>query len=128
MDHAIVPLGVFVMVALIFSVSMWAFVQSRREAHETMRRALEAGQQLDPKVVAALMRPTGRGVRGAITYLSLAIAFGLCGYLMNSVAWPGEHHGFGRGMGFFVPAIIFGCLGIGRLIGVFLSRRDRTDG
>jgi hypothetical protein len=130
MGHAIVPLGVFLMVAVIFTVSMWAFVQNRREAHETMRRALDSGQQLDPKVVAALMRPSGRGVRSAITFLSLAVGFALCGLLLNGVFFsePHPHLSFGRAFGFYIPAIIFGCLGIGRLISVLVSRRDRADG
>jgi hypothetical protein len=131
MDHAILPLGVFVMVAIIVTVVMWAGVQNRREANETVRRALEAGRPLDPKVVAALMRPgwgPGQDVRRGVLLLSLAIGLAVCGYLLNGLAFPFAHPGFNRGMGFFFPAIILAALGIGRLIGALLPRRDRTDG
>jgi hypothetical protein len=132
MQYAIWPIGALAMTVAIVGLFVWSGVQNRREANETVRRAIEAGHPLDAKTVDALVTGwgPGRDLRRAIVYLSLAVGFGLSGYLMSTYPFAGEHHHrFGGGMGFYIPAIIFGAVGVGRLLVAFLApRRDRTDG
>lgn len=132
MEEILVPLGLWVMIAVISVAAVWGGVQTRRDTHETIRRAIDNGQQLDPRVIASLAKPersAEHDLRGGITFTALAIGFGLCGLLFGGGPASIHHEGDnlsieGGAEGFYIVALIVGSLGIGRLIAAYL-RRDR---
>ena len=132
MEEVFVPLGLWVMIAVIVIASVWGGVQSKRDLHETIRRAIDNGQNLDPKTITALTkpeRPASADLRGGVIFTTLAIGFGLCGFLFGGGPANVTHSGDqlnieGGSEGFYIVALIIGSLGIGRLIAAYL-RRDR---
>lgn len=132
MEEVLVPLGLWVMIAVIVIAAVWGGVQSKRDVHETIRRAIDNGQNLDPKIITALTkpeRPASADLRGGVIFTALAIGFALCGLLFGGGPASINHHGDtldiqGGAEGFYIVALIIGSLGIGRLIAAWL-RRDR---
>jgi hypothetical protein len=132
MEDVLVPLGLWVMIAVIVIASVWGGVQTRRDTHETIRRAIDNGQLLDPRVISSLAKPerSAEGdLRSGVTFTALAIGFALCGVFFGGGPASIEHqaHGFqieGGSQGFYIAAVIVGSLGVGRLISAYL-RRDR---
>ncbi len=132
MEDTLVPLGLWVMIAVISVAVVWGGVQTRRDTHETIRRAIDNGQALDPRVISSLAKPersSESDLRSGVTFTALAIGFALCGLLFGGGPASIEHHGHGieidgGSQGFYIVALIVGSLGVGRLISAFL-RRDR---
>jgi hypothetical protein len=133
LESVLVPLGFFGMVFAIVAVSVWGGVQTRREFNETIRRAIDNGQQLDPKVINTLAKPertAEHDLRGGVMLVCLAVGFGLCGFLFENGSPASVHQAPGTlqidsgGVGFYAIAVIVGALGVGRLLAAYL-RRDR---
>jgi hypothetical protein len=132
MESTLVPLGLWVMIAVIVIANVWGGVQTRRDTNETLRRAIENGQTLDPQVISALAKPersSDSDLRSGITFTALAIGFALCGLLFGGGPASIQEHGHGLKIeggaeGFYIVALIVGSLGVGRLISAYL-RRDR---
>jgi hypothetical protein len=126
----LVPISFFVMIFGICAAFAWGGVQSRRESNETLRRAIESGQPLNPETIEALLRKPGRSpdqdIRGGVTLSFLAVGFIVAGLLASGavpglVGWDDD-----AGAGFFIAAAIVGFIGLGQLVAGFL-RRDRKD-
>jgi hypothetical protein len=47
----LIPVSVFIMISVVTCTSLWLLYQTRLDHHETIRRALELNQPLDPEVL-----------------------------------------------------------------------------
>ncbi len=64
--------------AVVVVAGIWRQIAARREAEETMRLAIEKGQQLDPALVDKLMRPPQRhGPEGLLVGGGVMLASGI---------------------------------------------------
>jgi hypothetical protein len=52
----LIPVSVFIMISVVTCTSLWLFYQARLDHHETIRRALELNQPLDPEVLRIFKR------------------------------------------------------------------------
>jgi len=120
MEEVLVPMGAFGMILGIVAVSVWGSVQSKKEANETVRRAIDAGQQLDSDAISAIGKPVrsaAQDLRGGIVLVSLSIGLILAG-LMASGVLPVAGDGWDddAGVGFYIAAMIVGGIGVGQLV------------
>lgn len=122
----LIPLGLFVMIAVIVAASVWGSVQNKRTVADTIKKAIENGHVLDPETISALHKPAraaAQDIRGGIVLSALAAGFVAAGFIyLNSGS--GDPDGF---YGFFIAACIIGALGIGQLIAGFL-RQPKKEG
>ncbi|MBL8557247.1 MAG: hypothetical protein JNM47_00885 [Hyphomonadaceae bacterium] len=129
MEEVLVPMGAFGMILGIVAVSVWGSVQSKKEANETVRRAIDAGQQLDSDAISAIGKPVrsaAQDLRGGIVLVSLSIGLILAG-LMASGALPVAGKGWDEdaGVGFFIAAMIVGAIGVGQLVAGLVRREKK---
>lgn len=120
MEAIVIPLALFGMILGIVAVSVWGSTVAKREANETLRRAIDAGQTLDSEAISAIGKPVrsaAQDLRGGIVLVSLAIGLILAG-LMASGALPFAGTGWDddAGVGFFIAAMIVGAIGVGQLV------------
>ena len=109
MESIVIPLSLFGMIFGIVAVSVWGSVQSKREANETVRRAIDAGQPLDSEAISAIGKPVrsaAQDLRGGIVLVSLAVGLILAGLM--AAPWIGQ------------PAGTYGLVG-GALVAAGLS-------
>lgn len=121
--EVLVPLGSFVMIVAIVLAVVWGNVQTKKEINETLRRAIDSGQQLSPESLSALQkpeRPASQDLRSGVILTALGVGFGLCAAVFGN----GEFHEDGAGRGFAIAAIVIGAIGIGQLLAAWL-RRER---
>lgn len=119
----IVPVSLFLMVVGIVGISVWGGVQSKREMHETLRRAIDAGRPLPPDAINALQKPmrsAQQDLRSGVVLTMLALGMAVAGGLSIAGIILDE----GNGGGFFIAALVIGSIGVGQLIAAWL-RRDR---
>jgi hypothetical protein len=133
MEETLVPIfvvgGLWLMIGSISIAAIFSGMRARRELHETMRRAIDAGHQLAPETIAQLMKPTRpweQDLRSGIILTALAIGLGVAAAVNGrfggaSVDGVDVH---GSPQGFVIAAIIVGAIGIGQLVSAWL-RRDR---
>jgi hypothetical protein len=136
MEDILVPLGLWVMIAVIVVANVWGGVQNKRELNETLRRAVDSGQTLDPVTISALLKPMRawtHDLRSGIIFTALGVGFAACGVFFDHGGDGGIMHGSSEngeimidagGSGFYILAAILGSLGIGLIIAA-LIRRDR---
>jgi len=132
MENVLVPIfvvgGLWVMIAAIWVSAIVANSRNTKELHDTMRRAIEAGQQLSPDTIAMLQKPTRtweQDLRSGIILVALAGGLTAAGFVGGAVA--GSSDGIevgGSPHGFLVAGIIVGAIGVGQLVSAWL-RRDR---
>jgi hypothetical protein len=130
MEDILIPIFGTMMIFGIVAVSVWGSVQSKKEANETVRRAIDAGQKLDSDAISAIGKPVrsaAQDLRGGIVLVSLALGLIFAG-LMAAGALPGIGGGWDddAGMGFFIAASIVGAIGIGQLV-AGLVRREKKE-
>lgn len=126
MEGIFVPLGLFLMVAVIVAASVWGSVQNKRTAADVIKRAIESGQQLDPESISALHKPAraaAQDIRGGIVLTALALGFVAAGAIYY-YGGPGDGDGI---FGFLIAACIIGAIGIGQLIAGFM-RQPKKEG
>lgn len=120
MESIVIPIALFGMILGIVAVSVWGSTQSKKEANETLRRAIDAGQTLDSEAISAIGKPVrsaAQDLRGGIVLVSLSVGLVLAG-LMAAGALPFAGAGWDEdaGVGFFIAAMIVGAIGIGQLV------------
>jgi Domain of unknown function (DUF6249) len=130
MSEVLIPLGLWVMIAVIVVAAVWGSVQNRRTVADTIKRAIDSGQKLDPETISALHKPArayAQDLRGGIILISLAIGFVVAGVmsLFNDTGDSAEAMHWAHN-GFFFAAVIIGALGIGQLVAA-LVRRPKDD-
>jgi hypothetical protein len=121
----LVPLGAFTMIVAIVLAAVWGGVQSKREINETLRRAIDSGQQLSAETLSALQkpeRPASQDLRSGVILTALGLGFGLCAAVFGN----GDFGEDGAGRGFAIAAIIVGAIGIGQLLAAWLRRERKS--
>lgn len=127
MESIVIPLSLFGMIFGIVAVSVWGSVQSKREANETVRRAIEAGQPLDSEAISAIGKPVrsaAQDLRGGIVLVSLSFGLILAG-LMAAGVIGGSGWDDDAGVGFFIAATIVGAIGVGQLVSGWMRREKK---
>ncbi|KAF0176557.1 MAG: hypothetical protein IV086_14515 [Hyphomonadaceae bacterium] len=129
MESIVIPITLFGMILGIVAVSVWGSVQSKKEANETVRRAIDAGQPLDSAAISAIGKPVrsaAQDLRGGIVLVSLATGLIFAG-LMAAGALPGIGKGWDddAGMGFFIAAAIVGAIGVGQLVAALVRGNEK---
>ncbi len=83
MVEELIPIAMFVMIALIFFIVLYFKHRSRAEMQQTIRLALEKGNELTPDIISGLGEPEptkNRDMRRAMIWMSLAVGLALCGF------------------------------------------------
>ena len=130
-EEILVPIfvvgGLWLMIAAIAVTSINANARGRREMHDTLRKAIESGQTLDPETIAMLHKPTKtweQDLRSGVILTALALGLGIAGILNATIGFDGGEGG--ESMGFFIAAIIVGAIGVGQLTAAWLRRERKT--
>ena len=82
MDFDIVPVVMFTGLTVVFSLLFWFRYRARREMQETLRVALDKGQDLTPEIIDRLGHPKAapdRDLRLGVIWLAIAAGLALCG-------------------------------------------------
>ena len=129
MEGTIAIIAGNIMIVSVVLAVVWGGVQSRREMNETMRKAIDGGQTLDPETIAALNKP-GRSpqqdLRGGVILGFLALGLIAAG-LMASGLIPSVGKGWDEdaGVGFFIAASIVGAIGVGQFVAAMMRREKK---
>jgi hypothetical protein len=124
MEGWLVPLAFFAMIAFIVAASVWGNVQNKRAVADTIKRAIENGQQLDAETISSLSKPARswqQDMRGGIILMFLAAGFVIAGLL-----GPGGGDDVHFGNGFFIAAVIIGAIGLGQLVAALMRRPKKV--
>ncbi len=83
MVEVIVPTVMFVSLAVVFGLLFWFRYRARREMQETLRVALDKGQDLTPEIIDRLGHPKAapdKDLRLGVIWLAIAAGLVLCGF------------------------------------------------
>ncbi|MDX2234372.1 MAG: DUF6249 domain-containing protein [Hyphomonadaceae bacterium] len=130
MSEILIPLGLWVMIAVISVAAIWGNVVSRRELNETMRRAIDSGQKLDVEAISALHKPVrsvAQDLRGGVVLIFLAVGLIVAGLLAAGVIPGTPQWDDDAGIGFFVAASIVGFIGLGQFVAAMLRREKKKE-
>ena len=86
MHGEMVPIVMFLMIGLVLGLFYYFRYRSRAEMQQTVRSALERGQELSPELLDRLGEPRrspGRDLRLGMIALALAVALGLFGVVLG---------------------------------------------
>ena len=82
MTEDLIPIVMFIVIGLIFLMFLYFRFRSRAEIQQTIRLALERGNELTPELVNRLGEPEpgkNKDLRLALIWLGLAAGLALCG-------------------------------------------------
>lgn len=85
MVEELVPIVMFVVVAIIFWLVAYFKFRTRAETQQTIRLALEKGNELSPELLDQLANPepdANRDLRRGLVWLALAVGLALCGFFV----------------------------------------------
>ncbi len=85
MVEELIPIALFAAIALIFCIVLYFKQRSRAEMQQTIRLALEKGNELTPEIISRLGEPEpskNRDLRRALIWLALAVGLALCGFFV----------------------------------------------
>jgi hypothetical protein len=77
-----IPISLFIGATVAVSLFLWFRFRIRREVQQTIRAAIERGQELTPEIIERLGHPPApknRELRHALIWLALAAGLALCG-------------------------------------------------
>ena len=112
MEGILVPISMFAGITVVLSLVFWLRYRNRRDMQQTVRMALDKGQELSPELIDRLGQPKApkdKVLRRAVIWLALAIALVLCGIFVPD---PSGYALKGIWAGAAFPL----CIGIGYLI------------
>ena len=112
MEGILVPISMFAGITVVLSLVFWLRYRNRRDMQQTVRMALDKGQELSPELIDRLGQPKApkdKDLRLAVIWLALAIALVLCGIFVPD---PSGYALKGIWAGAAFPL----CIGIGYLI------------
>jgi MFS family permease len=123
------PTGIIFWVAIVFIVMIAALRRylTERERQQTIRAALERGQQIDPALlqnIVARPKPANsfEGLQtGGIIMIALGIGLAVMGYCI-SLGDPSDHN---ARMPMLGVGLMVACMGTGMLIASRLVRRPK---
>ena len=82
MAEEMIPISMFIGITVVLGLYFWFRHRNRQELQQTIRLALERGQELSPELIDRLGYPTSpkdKDLRLAAIWLSLAAGLALCG-------------------------------------------------
>ena len=82
MVEVLVPVSMFAGLTIVVGLLLWFRYKNRNDMQQTIRLALDKGQELSPELIDRLGAPKigkGRDLRLALIWLALAVALALCG-------------------------------------------------
>ena len=83
MADEIVPAVMFLGLTIVFSLLFWFRYRARREMQETLRVALDKGQDLTPEIIDRLGHPKAapdKDLRLGVIWLAIAAGLVMCGF------------------------------------------------
>lgn len=82
MNEELIPIAMFAGLTIVLSLFFWFKYKNRNDMQQTIRLALDKGQELSPELIDRLGHPKagrGRDMRLAMIWLALAAGLALCG-------------------------------------------------
>lgn len=79
-EDIVVPVALFISIAVAVSTALWLRFRGRAEVQKTIRIAIEKGQDLSPELLERLgdaVEPRQRDLRRGVVSVGLALAFGI---------------------------------------------------
>ena len=120
MAEEFIPIVMFLGLTVVFSLLFWFRYRARREMQETLRVALEKGQDLTPEIIDRLGHPKAapdKDLRLGVIWLAIAAGLALCG-----IAIP---HGGGEALRGVLAAAAFPfAIGVAYMILHFFTGRS----
>jgi Domain of unknown function (DUF6249) len=107
-----IPISMFIGLTVVVSLFFWFRFRTRGDMQQTIRAAIERGQELSPEIIDRLghpQAPKDRDLRYALIWLALAAGLALCG-----VAVPDPTDNAMRGL--LAGAAFPFCIGVAYLI------------
>ena len=83
MADEMIPVVMFLGLTVVFSLLIWFRYRARREMQETLRVALDKGQDLTPEIIDRLGHPKAapdKDLRLGVIWLAIAVGLALCGF------------------------------------------------
>ncbi|MEP7210205.1 MAG: DUF6249 domain-containing protein [Alphaproteobacteria bacterium] len=111
----VVPVAVFGSVVLIVWLIMFFNQKRRAEAFQTLRLAIEKGQEITPDAMAAMasMSPPNRDMRLGIIFISIALAVGSMGLIIGTGEGSDMHEAIRPLLGIAVFPLFLGLAFLG---------------
>jgi len=116
-----IPIVMFMGLTVIISLFFWFRYRARGEMQQTIRAAIDRGQELSPEIIERLgtqKRPKDQDLRLAMIWIALAVGLALCGFFVPD---PTGHALKGCLAGASFPL----CIGIAYLIMWRVTDHDR---
>jgi Domain of unknown function (DUF6249) len=94
-EDIVVPFILFGSITVLVSLYLWFRYRGRADMQETIRLALDKGQDLSPEIIDRLGHPKAhkdRDLRLALIWLALAVGLALCAVAVpdpSGMAWRG---------------------------------------
>ena len=89
MEAIWVPISMFAGLTLIISLFFWFRFRARSEMQQTIRSAIDKGQELTPELVESLGKPEkpvkDKDLRLGLIWLAIAIGLGVFGFAMGQI-------------------------------------------
>ncbi len=83
MTEEMIPIVMFICMALVFCILFWFRYKARSEIQQTLRAVLDKGHELSPEVIDRLGHPNvpkNRDLRYGVIWLAIAVGLALCGF------------------------------------------------
>ena len=83
MAEELIPITMFLGITIIISLFFWFRLRGRSEMQQTIRTAIDKGQELTPELVDRLgspQAPRDKDLRNGLIWLALAAGLALCGW------------------------------------------------
>jgi hypothetical protein len=119
----LIPISLFMMIGIVLCSLAWLFYKSRQDHHETIRKALELGQPLDPHVLrifAQSQREPEDDLRAGIISICVGLAFMVVTGV--NIETGGDH--YGSQITGFIGILTVG-FGVGRLLASRIAKKPK---
>ena len=86
MDEVLIPIVMFVALAIAISIGLMFRFRGRQEVQQTIRTAIDKGQELSPELLERLsdaVEPRKRDLRRGIVAVSVGIAFTVFAFVLG---------------------------------------------
>ena len=83
MSEELIPISMFVGLTVIISLFFWFRYRARGDLQQTIRTAIDKGQELTPELIDRLGSPPApkdKDLRLALIWLAIAVGLALCGF------------------------------------------------
>ncbi|MGI9265790.1 MAG: DUF6249 domain-containing protein [Gammaproteobacteria bacterium] len=86
MEVFLVPITLFVMLAIVAGLMLYYRFKTRREIQQTLRSVIDKGQELTPEVLDKIgepKRPSNADLRRGVVAMSLGLGFAAFGIILD---------------------------------------------